>query len=62
MSVPQDPMILLSFINMKLRDFYSSLENLCDQLDLNKDELVHTLSSIGYHYNEEQNKFTDVTM
>lgn len=60
MSVPQDPMILLSFINMKLRDFYSNLENLCEQLDLNEDELVHTLSSIGYHYNEELNKFTSI--
>lgn len=52
-----DSNILLSIINMKLRDFYSSLESLCQDIDLNEEELKEKLSSIGYEYNKEQNQF-----
>ena len=34
--IPQDPVMLLSFINLKLRDYYGSLEQLCDDLDVNE--------------------------
>lgn len=52
-----DANILLSIINMKLRDFYSSLENLCQDIDVKEEELIEKLSSIGYEYNKEQNQF-----
>lgn len=55
--LPNDPFMLLSFINMKLRDFYKSLDELCDDMNINRDELVNKLQSAGFEYNPEQNKF-----
>lgn len=55
--LPNDPNMLLSFVNMKLRDFYSSLDDLCDDLDVSKDDIVNKLKSIDYNYNPETNKF-----
>lgn len=55
--VPEDPMILLSFINTKLRDEYGSLETLCDDLDIDADELIQKLESVGYEYNPDTNRF-----
>ena len=55
--IPKDPAMLLSFINMKLRDYYSSLEILCDNLDLDCAEIEDKLSSIDYHYDKEKNRF-----
>lgn len=55
--IPKDPVMLLSFINLKLRDFYKSLENLCDDLDVNEDEIVEKLARIDYHYDKEKNQF-----
>lgn len=55
--IPQNPVILLSYINTKLRDEYSSLETLCDDLDLSMDEVTSKLASIDYHYNQELNQF-----
>ena len=55
--LPNDPVILLSVINTKLRDYYPSLDALCDDMDVNKDELVKKLSSIGYSYKIERNQF-----
>ena len=52
-----DSNILLSIINMKLRDFYSSLESLCQDIDVKEEELKEKLSSIGYEYNKDQNQF-----
>lgn len=57
MSLPKDAVMLLSVVNMRLRDSYSSLDKLCDDLDENKDEIIERLSSIGYEYNEEINQF-----
>ena len=56
-NIPSDPMMLLSFLNMKLRDFYSNLEELCNALDLDKDEIVKKMAEAGFEYNESQNKF-----
>ena len=56
-NIPSDPMMLLSFLNMKLRDFYSNLDELCNALDLNKDEIVKKMAEAGFEYNESQNKF-----
>ena len=55
--IPNDPMILLSFINTKLRDYYKSLDLLCDDLQLDKAELEAKLSSIDYKYDPGLNKF-----
>ena len=55
--IPTDPMMLFSFINMKLRDQYPSLDALCQDMDINKDELLATLASAGFEYSEENNKF-----
>ena len=55
--IPQDPVMLLSFINLKLRDYYGSLERLCEDLDVKEQEIRDKLASIDYHYNEERNQF-----
>ena len=57
MSAPKDPIMLLSYVNTKLRDFYSSLDALCDDLDLDKNEIVNTLAAAGYRYNSDRNQF-----
>lgn len=56
-NIPKDPMILLSYINTKLRDDYHNLDLLCDDLNINKTELTEKLSSIDYVYDESLNKF-----
>ena len=55
--IPKDPVMLLSFINLKLRDFYKSLDACCEDLDLEKEELIRKLEGIGYPYDEAQNRF-----
>ncbi len=53
----KDPNILLSLINTKLRDNYSSLEDLCDDLDYDQDEIKNILRKAGFHYDKEKNQF-----
>lgn len=55
--IPKDPVMLLSFVNLKLRDYYSSLDHMCEDLDIDKQELASRLASIDYHYDEEKNQF-----
>lgn len=55
--LPSDPDILLSYINTKLRDEYSSLDELCDSLDIEKERLTEKLRSAGYKYNDSVNQF-----
>jgi hypothetical protein len=55
--LPKDPFILFSYINMKLRDDYASLDELCQKEDIDKDEVVKRLQAAGFEYNEQQNKF-----
>lgn len=57
MELPNDPMMLYSFINMKLRDFYPSLDALCHDLDIDKQIVVKKLQAVGFEYNAAQNKF-----
>lgn len=54
---PKDPAILLSYINTKLRDEYSSLDKLCQHLSIDRETLEKTLSTIEYVYNPVQNRF-----
>ena len=58
MNMPNDPVMLLSFINLKLRDCYGSLDALCDDLLVSKAEIINKLSSIDYEYDESTNQFT----
>ena len=55
--LPKDPMILLSYINTKLRDDYASLDELCDDLQVERSDIENTLSAIDYRYHAELNKF-----
>ncbi|MCR5521653.1 MAG: DUF4250 domain-containing protein [Lachnospiraceae bacterium] len=52
-----DKEMLLSIINMKLRDFYGSFEELCDDLDEDRDELTELLEKAGYRYDPVTNSF-----
>ena len=56
--LPKDPAILLSFVNMKLRDKYVSLEEMCEDLDISSTEIVEKLAKIDYHYDAEKNQFS----
>jgi hypothetical protein len=49
--------MLLSFVNMKLRDQYSTLDSLCSDLDIDRHWLETTLEAAGFEYSEENNKF-----
>ncbi len=49
--------MLLSFINMRLRDFYKDLDALCEDLDVGKSEIENVLARIDYHYSAEKNQF-----
>lgn len=55
--IPKDPVMLLSYINTQLRDFYTSYEDLCKALDLDENEVKQKLSAIGYEYDESLNQF-----
>ncbi len=57
MNLPKDPVMLYSVINLKLRDHYSDLNALCDDMDVNKEELLETLRMAGYEYQEATNQF-----
>lgn len=57
MHIPNDPAILLSFLNTQLRDFYPSLEEFCKANDLDADAICQKLSQIGYTYDAAQNRF-----
>lgn len=56
-NIPNDPVMLLSFINLKLRDYYSSLDELCSAEDIDKTSLIESLAKIGYSYDENSNRF-----
>ena len=55
--IPKDPVMLLSYINTQLRDFYDSYEDLSKSLDLDQNEVKQKLSMIGYEYDESLNQF-----
>ena len=55
--LPNQPMILLSFVNTKLRDEFASLDAFCDDFLVDRGEIEEKLASIDYEYDEELNKF-----
>lgn len=57
MSVPREPMMLMSYINMQLRDNFDSLDALCEDFDVDKQEIFEILGTIGYKYDAKTNQF-----
>lgn len=55
--LPKDPIILLGMINMKLRDYYSDMTSLCDDLELDYDSVDTTLDSAGFKYDAKTNQY-----
>lgn len=56
-NLPQDPFMLFSFVNMKLRDEYATLDELCKSLDIDRAALEEKLKAAGFEYSAENNKF-----
>lgn len=56
-TLPQDPFVLMSYVNTKLRDFHPSLEDFCQTEGVDMQQLLHILQQSGFEYNPEQNKF-----
>ncbi|MBR2161180.1 MAG: DUF4250 domain-containing protein [Bacteroidaceae bacterium] len=57
MSLPEDPMMLYSYLNMKLRDEYPSLDALCEDMDVSKEEILEIMKGVGFEYDSERNRF-----
>ena len=57
--LPKNPILLLSIVNTKLRDFYSNFDELCQDLDETKDEIIDILANAGYIYDKEINQFRE---
>ena len=57
MEMPKDSAILLSVINTKLRDFYTNLDALCEDMEWDKNEIEKKLSDISYTYDRDKNQF-----
>lgn len=55
--LPKDPVMLLSFVNMKLRDQYPNADELCRAFGISAKELDQTLQSIGYTYDPDHNQY-----
>lgn len=55
--LPGDPVILLSVINTKLRDYYPTLDALCEDMQIDRKELADKLDLIDYAYDAERNQF-----
>lgn len=56
-NLPKDPMMLLSFLNTRMRDEHVTLDQLCSQFEVPKSEIEEKLDKYGYTYNNELNKF-----
>lgn len=57
MQIPEDPVMLLSFVNLKLRDFYSDIDVMCSDMNVSKAEIEKKLQGIGYTYDRNRNQF-----
>ncbi len=56
-ALPKDPIILLGVVNTKLRDFYRNLDELCEDMEISKEELIRKLETIDYCYDTARNQF-----
>lgn len=57
LDIPHDPIILVSYVNTKLRDQFATLEEFCQTYEVDEEEIRETLSSIDYQYDEITNQF-----
>ena len=57
MSLPVDPIMLLSVVNLKLRDQYKDLDALCEDLEADEAGLCAKLHAVGYDYDPQRNQF-----
>ena len=57
MELPQDPIILLGILNTKLRDYYRSLDALCEDMHIDKTDIFKRMKDAGFEYSPENNKF-----
>lgn len=55
--IPKDAAMLLSFMNLKLRDFYPSLDAFCEDMGADKAEIEERLATLDYHYDAQKNQF-----
>ena len=55
--LPRDPVMLLSVVNTKLRDYYSTVDVLCEDMQVDKQELIGKLEMIDYTYDAGSNQF-----
>lgn len=55
--IPKEPVMLLSYVNLKLRDYYSNFDSMCEDMDISREEIEEKLASIDYHYDGERNQF-----
>lgn len=56
-NLPQDPFMLLSYVNTQLRDNYDSLSELCESLDIDEQALVEKLAAAGFEFMPEIKQF-----
>lgn len=55
--IPKDPVILLSYVNTQLRDYYPSLDEMCCSLSVDGRQIVEALKGIDYEYDANSNQF-----
>ncbi|WP_138263585.1 DUF4250 domain-containing protein [[Clostridium] hylemonae] len=55
--LPKDPMLLLSVVNTKIRDYYHTLDAMCEDMEIDKNTIVDTLKGIDYEYDESRHQF-----
>lgn len=56
-NLPKDPVLLLSTVNTKIRDYYHSLDALCDDMEIEKQLIIDKLKGIDYEYDESRHQF-----
>lgn len=56
-NIPKDPAMLLSFVNLKLRDEFSSFDEMCDAMSCDRNAIIEKLKMIDYEYDEKTNQF-----
>ena len=55
--IPKDPVMLLSYVNTQLRDYYDSLDDFLKDKELSREGQIKKLASIDYQYDAELNQF-----
>ena len=55
--IPNDPIILLRLLNTKIRDKYRNIDEMCDDMELDREQIEKKLLSVGYKYSDARNQF-----